>query len=308
VSSTKEGLPSEARSAKAGVAQSTAQAELRRAIELVARGQTTEATRLLADALSQRADWSDARATLAALQAEAGDRRQALATLLDGVRFDPTRFAPTAAQLQAELNDPAGALLALDRVPPAARDQSYHALAAAIAQRAGRHQMAVAEYGAASGPCRPMRWPGSAWACRCRPWDTMPRRLQPTAAPPAKRSAPSCVASCSCGSAPCRPARRPKRRGRFPGTQSAPLAAWGAEQVALGLRAAGAPRHFELLFGLDALGTTRAPKWRPSAVTERRIAIAAVSLVRLRMKPPSMFSPSAGKSRSSVRLQEPVPN
>ena len=154
--------PSEARSAKEGVAQSTAQAELRRAIELVARGQTTEATRLLADALSQRPNWSDARATLAALQAEAGDRRQALATLLDGVQFDPTRFAPTAAQLQAELNDPAGALLALDRVPPAARDQSYHALAAAIAQRAGRHQMAVAEYGAAlrSVPSNAVAWVG----------------------------------------------------------------------------------------------------------------------------------------------------
>ena len=160
--STKAGLPSEARSAKEGVAQSTAQAELRRAIELVARGQTTEATRLLADALSQRPNWSDARATLAALQAEAGDRRQALATLLDGVQFDPTRFAPTAAQLQAELNDPAGALLALDRVPPAARDQSYHALAAAIAQRAGRHQMAVAEYGAAlrSVPSNAVAWVG----------------------------------------------------------------------------------------------------------------------------------------------------
>jgi MSHA biogenesis protein MshN len=159
---TSPGLPSEARSAKEGVAHSTAQAELRRAIELVARGQTTEATRLLADALSQRPDWSDARATLAALQAEAGDRRQALATLLDGVQFDPTRFAPTAAQLQAELNDPAGALLALDRVPPAARDQSYHALAAAIAQRAGRHQVAVAEYGAAlrSVPSNAVAWVG----------------------------------------------------------------------------------------------------------------------------------------------------
>jgi MSHA biogenesis protein MshN len=157
-----EGRPGDVSSTKEGVAQSTAQAELRRAIELVARGQTTEATRLLADALSQRPDWSDARATLAALQAEAGDRRQALATLLDGVQFDPTRFAPTAAQLQAELNNPAGALLALDRVPPAARDQSYHALAAAIAQRAGRHQMAVAEYGAAlrSVPSNAVAWVG----------------------------------------------------------------------------------------------------------------------------------------------------
>jgi MSHA biogenesis protein MshN len=159
---TSPGLPSEARSAKAGVAHSTAQAELTRAVELVARGQTTEAARLLADALSQRPDWSDARATLAALQAEAGDRRQALATLLDGVQFDSTRFAPTAAQLQAELNDPAAALLTLDRVPPAARDQSYHALAAAIAQRAGRHQMAVAEYGAAlrSAPSNAVAWVG----------------------------------------------------------------------------------------------------------------------------------------------------
>jgi MSHA biogenesis protein MshN len=146
----------------AAVAHSTAQAELARATELVARGQTTEAARLLSNTLSQRPDLSDARATLAALQAEAGDRRQALATLLDGVQFDPTRFAPTAAQLQAELNDPAGALLTLDRVAPTARDQSYHALAAAIAQRAGRHQMAVAEYGAAlrSAPSNAVAWVG----------------------------------------------------------------------------------------------------------------------------------------------------
>jgi MSHA biogenesis protein MshN len=126
-----------------------APSELARAMQLIARGRNTEATEALTAALSQRPAWNEARSTLAALQAEAGDRQQALLTLLDGVPFEPRRFAPMAAQLQAELNDPSGALQTLDQVPADARDQTFHGLAAAVAQRAGRHDLAVAEYGEA---------------------------------------------------------------------------------------------------------------------------------------------------------------
>jgi len=78
------------------------------------------------------------------------------------VPIDPARFAPTAAQLQAELGDPAGALSTLDRVPAGHRDPAYHALAAAVAQRAGRHDLAVAEYGATlrSAPDNAAAWVG----------------------------------------------------------------------------------------------------------------------------------------------------
>jgi len=144
------------------VSQSAAQSELTRAIDLAGRGRATEATQVLLAALNKRPDWVDARSMLAALQAEAGDRREALSTLLAGVAADPARFALTAAQLQAELEDPAGALQTLDRVPAAARDRPYHALAAAIAQHAGQHELAVAEYAAALrfDPADSVAWVG----------------------------------------------------------------------------------------------------------------------------------------------------
>jgi MSHA biogenesis protein MshN len=146
------------------VTRSAARSDLARAMELIDHGRMGEAARLLAAAVSQRPDWSDARSALAAVQADSGDRRQALATLLDGVPIDPVRFGPTAAQLQAELNDPQGALSTLQRVPAERRDPAYHALAAAVAQRAGRHELAVAEYGTRlrSAPDDAAAWVGLA--------------------------------------------------------------------------------------------------------------------------------------------------
>jgi MSHA biogenesis protein MshN len=131
---------------------------------LVARGRASDAMELLASGLAQRPAWHEARSALAALQADAGDRQQALATLLGGAMLDPNRFAPMAAQLQAELNDPAGAMQTLDRVPTEARDPAYHGLAGAIAQRAGQHERAVAEYGMAlrSTPSNSLAWVGLA--------------------------------------------------------------------------------------------------------------------------------------------------
>jgi MSHA biogenesis protein MshN len=78
------------------------------------------------------------------------------------VPIDPRRFAPTSAQLQAELGDLDAALHTLEGVPPDSRDQAYHALSAAVAQRAGRHQLAVVEYGAALrfAPTDAVSWVG----------------------------------------------------------------------------------------------------------------------------------------------------
>jgi MSHA biogenesis protein MshN len=146
----------------AAAVQSVAPSELARAIQLIGRGRNIDAADLLTSALSQRPGWNEARSTLAALQAEAGERPRALMTLLGGVPFDARRFAPMAAQLQAELGDPAGALQTLEKVPAEARDQTYHNLVAAVAQRAGNHDLAVAEYQAALrlGPTNSVAWVG----------------------------------------------------------------------------------------------------------------------------------------------------
>jgi MSHA biogenesis protein MshN len=137
---------------------------LTRATDLIARGRSTEAAQVLASALAGRPNWHEARSTLAALQAERGDRRQALTTLLDGAAIDPGRFALTAAQLQAELNDSIGALKTLEQVPQPTRNEEFHAWVAAIAQRAGQHELAVQEYGAVleSGSTRALAWVGLA--------------------------------------------------------------------------------------------------------------------------------------------------
>ncbi|MBV8209493.1 MAG: hypothetical protein JO133_05460 [Burkholderiaceae bacterium] len=135
--------------AQPAVSQSTDQSELTRATQLIAQGRSADASDILAAAIARRSDWNDARAMLAALQAESGDRRQALATLLGGVAFDPMRFAPTAAQLQAEFDDTAGALRTMEKVPVNKRDRVYHGLVAAIALRGQEPEKAAAEYAVA---------------------------------------------------------------------------------------------------------------------------------------------------------------
>jgi tetratricopeptide (TPR) repeat protein len=130
-------------------------ADLARAADLIARGRNTEAMPLLRDVLARDAKQHAARSALAALQAEAGQRRDALATLTDGVEADPLRFAVPAAQLQNELGDSLSALQTLQRVPPAARNGAFHALAGGIAASAGRHAEAVASYRQALGSPNP---------------------------------------------------------------------------------------------------------------------------------------------------------
>jgi Flp pilus assembly protein TadD len=173
-----------AKTGEPAVARSVEQSDLTRAMALVARGRSTEAVQVLTAALAQRPAWHEARSALAALQAEAGDRQQALATLLGGATLDPNRFAPMAAQLQAELNDAAGALQTLDRVPTGARDQAYHGLAGPIAQRAGQHERAVAEYAAAlkMAPSNSLDWVGLAMSLQALGRDAQALAAYQTAA------------------------------------------------------------------------------------------------------------------------------
>jgi Tfp pilus assembly protein PilF len=117
-----------------------------RAMDLISRGRSTEAMALLAQVLQQAPSAGNARAALAALQAEAGRRDLALQTLLAGSETDPERFAADAARLLAELGDATAALATLERVPAAARNAAHHALVAGIAQRGGAHRAAVDAY------------------------------------------------------------------------------------------------------------------------------------------------------------------
>jgi tetratricopeptide (TPR) repeat protein len=117
-----------------------------RVVELIARGRTAEAMSLLARVIEQAPSNGNARATLAALQAESGRRDLALQTLLAGSAIDPERFAMAAAKLQAEHGDAVAALATLERVAVAARTSAHHALAGGLAQRAGEHRRAVEAY------------------------------------------------------------------------------------------------------------------------------------------------------------------
>jgi tetratricopeptide (TPR) repeat protein len=117
-----------------------------RAAEFIARGRNAEAIALLEQVILRTPAAGNARATLAALQSESGRRDFALATLLDGSRIEPIRFAAAAARLQAELGDAPAALTTLDLVPAASRSATHQALAAGIAQRAGEHRRAVEAY------------------------------------------------------------------------------------------------------------------------------------------------------------------
>lgn len=122
------------------------QGELARAADLIARGRTTEARLVLASALERDPRQGTARAALASLLAEAGERHQALATLLDGAALEPARFALPAAQLQNELGDAQGALATLARMPIERRDGAYFAIKGGIALVANQAPLAVESY------------------------------------------------------------------------------------------------------------------------------------------------------------------
>jgi MSHA biogenesis protein MshN len=134
--------------AVAAVARSSSDVarDVDRAADLIARGRASEAMELLVQVLNRQPTHAAARSSLAALLAESGRREQALHVLLAGSEVDAGRFALPAAQLQAEMGDPNGALQTLAKVPLARRNAGFEALHAGIAQRAGDHMTAVQAY------------------------------------------------------------------------------------------------------------------------------------------------------------------
>jgi len=136
-----------------------AMVDLARAYDLAQRGRSTEAIEILQRSVRAWPQQNDNRSALASLLSERGLRTEALAVLQDGAAIDPGRFALTAARLQTELGNPAAALQTLALVPQGQRNADYHATAAAIAQRAGRHEVAVEEFRSAlAGGQKPAIW------------------------------------------------------------------------------------------------------------------------------------------------------
>ena len=139
-----------------------APADLARAYDLAQRGRDVEAIEVLRHSLHNWPEHTESRSALATLLNERGQSKEALAVLLDGAAIDPAHFALTAARMQIELGDPLGALSTLALVPQPQRNAEYHAAAAAMAQRAGRHDMAIEEFRSAlvGGKPRTIWWVG----------------------------------------------------------------------------------------------------------------------------------------------------
>jgi len=137
-------------------------AALAHAYDLAGRGRNTEALEALRHAVQLWPANAEGRLALASLLSETGQQEEALHVLLDGAAQDPARFGLAAARQQALLGAPAAALRTLQGVPAERRDVEYHAITAAIAQRAQRHDIAVREFGLAlaAGPERAVWWVG----------------------------------------------------------------------------------------------------------------------------------------------------
>lgn len=150
VASTEAGTPAASADAVPSISIATSSrsvaADVARAGELIARGRNSDAMPLLAQVLAREPTHAPARAALVALLAEGGQRERALALLLDGAQFDPSRFGAPAAQLLFELGDVAGALRTLERVPEARRTPAHNALGGGLAHRLGLHARAVDAY------------------------------------------------------------------------------------------------------------------------------------------------------------------
>lgn len=162
-------VPTPAVARHSAATENNPEADVARAAEMIARGRATDATALLKTIVATRPQHVTARRALAALQAEAGTREQALTTLLDGAQVDPANFAVPAVTLQAELGDTSGALATLARVPPAMRTAQQSALSAALAQRLGQHDVAIESFRTAlASQNNPVWWLGLAASLEAR--------------------------------------------------------------------------------------------------------------------------------------------
>jgi len=129
-----------------------AAAEFRRAVSFVNQGRIAEGMEAFRAALALDPSYEAARQTQVSLLLEAKRMDEAASLLQEGISLNPANasFAMLLARIMVERNDVGGALALLQRhAPAAAANADYHAFAAALYQRLGRHGEAVTEYGAA---------------------------------------------------------------------------------------------------------------------------------------------------------------
>jgi MSHA biogenesis protein MshN len=133
-------------------ARERADAEFRRAVQLVNQGRMAEGMDGLRKSLQIDPGYETARQTLVALLLEAKRLDEASAVLQVGVALNPanTGFAMLLARVQVERGDVPGALALLQNHAPAdGANADYHGFTAALYQRLGQHEQAVGQYQAA---------------------------------------------------------------------------------------------------------------------------------------------------------------
>ena len=126
-----------------------AEQALRRGVGLLGQGRQAEAELALREAVDLDPRLARAREALAAMHLNDGRISEARNLLADGLRLAPGEagLARLYARLLAERGELAPALIALQRArPPLADDPDYHALLAALYQRAGQHEPAAWTY------------------------------------------------------------------------------------------------------------------------------------------------------------------
>lgn len=123
--------------------------EFRRAVNLVNQGRIAEGMDGFRAALVIDPGHQAARQTLVALLLEAKRVDEAATLLQDGLAVNPdnTEFAMLLARVMVEGNDVPKALFVLQRhAAPPDRNPDFHAFAAALYQRLGRHREAIDQY------------------------------------------------------------------------------------------------------------------------------------------------------------------
>jgi len=130
-------------------AKNRAEQEFRRAVSFVNQGRIAEGMEGFRAALALDPEHEAARQTLVALLLEAKRVDEAAALLQDGLAVNPdnTAFAMLLARIMVERNQVSDALFVLQRhAAPPERNADFHAFAAALYQRLGRHKEAIEQY------------------------------------------------------------------------------------------------------------------------------------------------------------------
>lgn len=139
---------------RAGTASDLAEAEFRRAAQLLERGRVAEAEQALLAAINAQQAHQAARQTLIALYIETERIEDAKRHLQEGLAVNPayTPFAVALSRIHVDRREFSRALEILDRARTAGQTSAeFHSLRAAILQRMARHSEAAEAYRMALG-------------------------------------------------------------------------------------------------------------------------------------------------------------